>query len=215
MARRSDADRDEPRRRVAAALHDRLVARVREAGDLDRLVELCCGSGLLTLQLAESHPDTKITGLDSSTDHLRKATAAATELQIIDRVDFERTDLVTLPLPDATADLIVGARALTRTSNPRVLLSEISRILRPGARAILVDDIPETGHTGSRRGTLLPSLSRPGTDEETLRTLINTSALKDHIHFARHPYPPDGSFLELTLNRPVPPKRERTSWRMR
>jgi len=212
-ARRSDPDATENRRRLVAALHDHLVAHINEAPNVDVLVELGCGSGVLTLMLARARPETRIIGMDPSTDRLRKAAAAAADLGVLGRVEFERADLVTLPLPDGATSLLVGAEVLTRSSNGRVLISEIARILRPGGSAVLLETAPLPGSSTSRKGTLVPSLQRPGADEGALRSLIENSPLKGQGTLTRHSCGPDESFLEISLTRAIPPERKPTSWR--
>lgn len=197
---------------LLAALHDRLVERVRSVKGGQCLVELACGSGTLTLRLAAARPDLEVIGLDASTDHLRKATEAATHIALTDRVRFERADYSVLPLSDGTVSIFVAAGVLGTAVNPRAVASEIHRVLAHDGVAILVEDVPEAG-TESRGGTLLPSLSRPGRDDEAIRDVIARSPFSGDATFALQPLGSHGSFLEITLTRPSPPERKPTSWR--
>lgn len=213
MAARSGSSPEPTRRELLAALHDRLVERVRSVEGGERLVELACGSGTLTLRLADARTDLEIIGMDPSTDRLRKATEATTHMGVTDRVRFERADLSTLPLSDGTASILVAAGVLGAASNPFALASEIHRVLAVGGVAFLVEDVPEAGTT-NRRGTLLPSLSRPGRDEEAVRSVVARSPFRSDATFTRLPLGDYGSFLELVLKRPPPPERAPTTWRL-
>ena len=213
MAARSGPTPEPSREQFLAALHDRLVERVRSDDGKGCLVELACGSGPLTLLLAAARPDLQIIGLDPSTDRLRKATEAATHMAVTDRVRFERADFSVLPLSDGTASIVVGAGVFGAAVNPRAVAAEVHRVLAPGGVAVLVEDVAEAGNA-AHRGTLLPSLSRPGRDEDAVRDVIARSPFRADAAFTRLPVGGDDSFLEITLKRPVPPPREPTSWRL-
>lgn len=209
-----DPGADRRARAVQAALHDHLLACVREASHVLRVVELGCGSGVLSLRLAELRPDLEVVGLDQSTDMIRIAVQAAAEAGLSARVRFERAELNFLPLSDAWAPLLVGAGVLAALPAPQRLLAEVQRLLVPGGQAILVEDIPPSGTSRGRTGSLVPSLVRPGRDEEELRRLITSSPIGTAATFERQRAPEDRTFLVVTLTRPKPPERQNTSWRL-
>jgi SAM-dependent methyltransferase len=212
MTTRSGPTPEPSREELRAALHERLVDRIRSVKGGGRLIQLACGSGTLTLHIAEARPDLEILGLDTSTDRLRMATEAAIRVAASGRVRFERADFSVLPLPDRTASILVAVGVLGAAVNPRAVASEIHRVLANDGVALLVEDVPEGGG-GGRRGTLLPSLGRPGRDEEAIHQVIAGSSFRDDATFTRQPLGEDRSFLEITLKRPAPPPREPTSWR--
>lgn len=78
-----------------------LVSRV-GADSPDRVTDLGCGNGPLTLSLADRWPDAKITGVDSSASMLERARAT----DVARRVSWELGD-VTSWQPDAVPDVIV------------------------------------------------------------------------------------------------------------
>lgn len=206
------ASSPESDRSLVAAFHDRLLETVRSLPTGGDLIELGCGSGTLTVRLADARSDLRIMGIDSSTDRLRRATQVVTEVGLADRIRFERADPATLPLPDHAASIVVAAGCLGAVSNPHALLSEIHRVLRPGGTAVLVDDVPEAGPR-TRQGTLVPPLARPTHDEDALQSVVRRSPFKDQSKTSRHAYA-GGTFLELILTRPVPPERAPTAWRL-
>jgi ubiquinone/menaquinone biosynthesis C-methylase UbiE len=198
---------------MVAAIHDRLAERAHGVGAGRSLLELGCGSGALTLRLAEACPDLRIVAIDPSTDRLRKGWEAATAMELGDRVRFERADLGCLPIPDGTMSMVIAARVLGPASNPSAVLSEIHRAVEFGGSAFIIEDVPESGATAARRGTLLPSLNRMGRDEEALRGVILRSPFRKNAKLARRAVGAAGSFLEIELHRPEPPERPPTSWR--
>ena len=128
---------------------------------------------------------------------------------------FDRADLSTLPLPDGAADIIVASCALGSTANPLVLLSEIARILSPHGTAVLVEDVPEGGRTKARKATVLPTLQRPGRNEDFLRTAVKRCSLREAAQMTRYPAGND-SFLEIHLSHggPPPARRGGSSWHL-
>ena len=195
------------------AIQDRLVEYVGSIPAGLHLAELGCGSGVLTLRIAEARPDLQIVAIDPSTDRLRKATEEATHLEVGGRVRFERAELSCLPVSDGSVDRIVASRVLGPASNPSSLLAEIHRCLAFGGAAFIVEDVPESGAGTVHRGTLLPSLNRPGRDEESLRASISRSPFKKDAKLTRRPAGSGGSLLEIELRRPEPPERPPTTWR--
>lgn len=212
MASRSGPTPEPSREELRAALHERLVDRIRSVKGGGCLIHLACGSGTFTLHIAEARPDLEILGLDTSTDRLRKATEAATRMAATGRVRFERADFSVLPLPDRTASILVAVGVLGAAVNPRAVVSEIHRVLANDGTAILMEDVPEGG-SQAHRGTLLPSLGRLGRDEKAIRELVARSPFHTDATFTRQPLGGDRSFLEITLERPAPPPRDPTSWR--
>lgn len=98
------------------------------------LVDLGCGTAALAAQIA---PHVKrVIGIDNSADMLkvaRRRTAA------LDNVELRRGELAELPLADGEADIVLMILALTYVSDPPAVIRELSRILAPGGRAVIID----------------------------------------------------------------------------
>jgi SAM-dependent methyltransferase len=94
--------------------------------DLGRVLDLGCGSGYGTAELADSLP--RIVGLDR---------IPPDEINLRDNVDWVRADLRGNPLAPASFGLIVSFQVIEHLEDPHVYLDSISRLLAPGGTAIL------------------------------------------------------------------------------
>ena len=101
------------------------------------VADLGCGTGQVIAQLA---PNVKqVIGVDNSAAMLKAAKKRAVEFM---NVDLRRGDLEALPIDDALCDAALLLLALTYVVDPQTVLHEMSRVLRPGGRAAIVDLLP-------------------------------------------------------------------------
>lgn len=103
-----------------------LVGRV-DAEQPRRVLDLGCGTGLLTASLAERWPRARVLGIDNSANMLERAREYTS-----DRVSFAVGDLSTY-LPPADADVIVSNAAYQWINDNPALIQRIGVGLRPGA----------------------------------------------------------------------------------
>lgn len=71
-----------------------------------QVLDIACGPGGQTLDLAELLPDARITALDAYPPFLNQLEARARELGVLDRIDLVRGDMGRLPYPPQSFDLI-------------------------------------------------------------------------------------------------------------
>jgi SAM-dependent methyltransferase len=123
-------------RRIAAD-----VAAVAPAGA--RVLEVGCGPGHLSLQLARQH-GFEVTGLDLDPAMIARAQANADQAGNGDqrRPSFLIGDVASLAFPDRSFDLVVSTLSMHHWADPTAGLAEIGRVLRPGARALVWDFRP-------------------------------------------------------------------------
>jgi SAM-dependent methyltransferase len=94
-------------------------------------VDAACGTGRHSLHLAaRGH---RVIGVDSSPEMLAVARAKLPE------GDWRTGDLHDLPVPDADADLVVCALALTHVPDLAPIFTEFARVLRPGGHLVVSD----------------------------------------------------------------------------
>ena len=101
------------------------------------IADLGCGTGWASAMLA---PNVKqVIAVDSSAAMLKAARKRTSDLK---NVDLRRGDLEALPLDDASCDAALLLLVLTYAADPKRVLNEMSRILKPGGLAIVMDVLP-------------------------------------------------------------------------
>jgi ubiquinone/menaquinone biosynthesis C-methylase UbiE len=101
------------------------------------VADLGCGSGNLTAELAGFVK--QVIGIDSSAAMLKAAKRRTIQF---DNVDLRKGDLGSLPIESATCDAALLVLALTYLPEPASAIREMSRILKPAGRAVIVDLLP-------------------------------------------------------------------------
>ena len=124
--------------REAERLHDQADA-VRELIHHDtsypagsRVLEAGCGVGAQTVTLASKSPQATFVSVDMAEDSLRSARTLAAE-NGLGNVVFERADLYHLPYGTSSFDHAFLCFVLEHLMDPRQVLAEIHRVVRPGA----------------------------------------------------------------------------------
>jgi SAM-dependent methyltransferase len=110
-------------------------AMLERVGPLARLataIDIGCASGYLLQDLHRSAPNATLIGLDLLDSGLRKAHAAIPQAMLL------QADACAIPLVDASVDAVVSANLLEHVPDDEGALAEICRVLRPGARAVIV-----------------------------------------------------------------------------
>jgi demethylphylloquinol methyltransferase len=103
-------------------------------------VDLCCGSGDLSLMTARIlRGQGQVIGIDFSGRQLDVARTRAQVLPWADRLQWIESDVLMLPLPDSTIDAITMGYGLRNVMDIPKALSEIYRVLKPGANAAILD----------------------------------------------------------------------------
>jgi SAM-dependent methyltransferase len=117
----------------AEAVRDRV-------GDGGELLDLGCGSGELARHLAGI--GYRMTGFDIAPEMLHQAEAA----DEAHNVRWIRLDpgWHTLPAASSSLDAVIAASVLEYTPDPRAMLRECARVLRPGG--ILLCTVPDLAH---------------------------------------------------------------------
>jgi ubiquinone/menaquinone biosynthesis C-methylase UbiE/DNA-binding transcriptional ArsR family regulator len=99
--------------------------------------DLGCGTGETSATLAPFV--SRIIAVDASAAMLQ---AARKRLQPFDNVDLRRGDLEALPIDDERLDAATLMLVLHYVPEPERALAEVTRVLKPGGRIILVDMLP-------------------------------------------------------------------------
>ena len=103
-------------------------------------LDVCCGSGDLALILAEKVGQTgKVTGADFAAAQLAIAAQRAAQQGYADRIHWVEADALALPFEDQAFDAATMGYGLRNLTNIPKGLSELYRVLKPGARAAILD----------------------------------------------------------------------------
>ena len=102
-----------------------------------RILELGCGEGNLTLELASR--GMQVTAIDLSSDRIRRAAAKASDLRLQTPPTFLAGDLNTMELPHSAFDCVVAHDSLHHILMLGRLCDEVKQVLRPGGRFLVID----------------------------------------------------------------------------
>jgi len=102
------------------------------------LLDVGCGPGTLTADLAARVAPGRVLGLDASADPLDEARTAAGRVGV--EVTFAVGDVYALDLPDDSFDVVHAHQVLQHLTDPVAALREMARVCRPGG-VIAVRDV--------------------------------------------------------------------------
>jgi ubiquinone/menaquinone biosynthesis C-methylase UbiE len=109
------------------------------------LLEVACGAGGPTLRIAEK-TGCSVLGIDVHQQAISTANSLTVQRALKDRADFRIVDAsAKLPFADASFDAIICIDAINHLPDRKQVLTEWTRILRPGGRLLFTDPITVTG----------------------------------------------------------------------
>jgi SAM-dependent methyltransferase len=112
--------------------------------DTARCLDVGCGGGDVTLELARRAPNGHVTGIDFDAAKLELARSEAAAAGI-SNIAYRREDLLAVPRDAARYDVIYARFVLTHLGDPAEGLAALCARLAPGG-AIVVEDIDFSGH---------------------------------------------------------------------
>lgn len=118
------------------ALGDRLLRERRfDLAGAKQILDVGSGAGQIAKHLLKyADPDAHLTCFDLSHEMLRRARQRLRST----RPNFVVADLTRLPFADKSFDCVTCGYVLEHVPDPRVGLSELARVMRPGARMLLL-----------------------------------------------------------------------------
>jgi SAM-dependent methyltransferase len=120
---------------------------VRSLGHFDRVLDLGCGDGRLTMELSA----TELTAADVSPVGLERARRRLPSARIV-----ELEPDAPLPFEDGAFDLVLCAETIEHVRDVQLLVSEVRRVLRPGG--LFAATTPANLAVGRRPDPLSPHL---------------------------------------------------------
>ncbi|MGH6922386.1 MAG: class I SAM-dependent methyltransferase [Propylenella sp.] len=100
-----------------------------EFPESSRVLDVGCGTGVLTRVLAQWPRVASVTGVDPAAPLLGRARELAEDLS---NIEFQEADGRSLPFEDAAFDVVVFDSTLSHVPDPKRALAEAFRVLRPG-----------------------------------------------------------------------------------
>ncbi|CAN5698166.1 hypothetical protein BH18ACT11_BH18ACT11_27840 [soil metagenome] len=100
------------------------------------LLELGCGPGFYARRLAACFGHLRVTGIDRSSEQLRRAREAASQLG---NCTFEEGDVLSLDRPASSVNVVVVSRLFIVLSERKQVIEEMHRVLRPGGRCFVAE----------------------------------------------------------------------------
>ncbi len=101
----------------------------------ENVLDMACGTGLASTQLAGHLPTGRVTGIDLSEGMLEKAQGRADQLGL-SNIDFRQMDMTRMDLPETHFDIINSSFGIFFVEDMKGLVSNISSLLKPGGRFI-------------------------------------------------------------------------------
>ena len=129
---------------------ERRILRDTERTPPDTIVELGCGTGSLLAKMRTEWPDANLIGVDNDAELISRATH-------LRDVALLRADVNSVPLPDASADLVVLRYVLQHLGETGPALAEALRILKPGGRCVVFE---VDGELWGLAGPYIPEVQR-------------------------------------------------------
>lgn len=161
-----------------------------------RYADLGIGDGLLTLMLAEVAE--VVTAVDVSPEMLRQLALRAKQ-KGIGNIETVEGDIESLPLPDASHDVVVLSQALHHAHDPARALREARRILVSGGTLLAIDLL---AHGEEWVREKLEHVHLGFTESELERLLATTGFVNVSVtRAARDPQPPHFMTLVASARR--------------
>lgn len=109
---------------------DRVLAGLSLDGKI--VLDIGCGSGGITIALAQRHGAAQVTGFDVEAPVIERARERARLQGLEERVTFVQGPPGPLPFPDGSFDVVFSKDALVHVADKDALFAEIFRLLKPG-----------------------------------------------------------------------------------
>jgi arsenite methyltransferase len=108
------------------------------------VLDLGCGAGTDLLVAAQmTGPGGRVIGVDMTPSMLERARESAQAMALAN-VELHESLIETLPLPDASVDVVISNGVIDLVPDKDAVFAEIDRVLRPGGRLQLADVVIHT-----------------------------------------------------------------------
>ena len=130
-----------------------------------RVLDVGCGVATTAIAIAERF-GAHVTAVDVAPLMLERASANAETAGVADRVTVQRCDILDLPFPDGSFDVVI-AEAVTMFVDRQRATAELARVTRPGGRVLATEFFWRRPPTAEAREIFLGQVC-PGMQFDTL-----------------------------------------------
>jgi len=99
-----------------------------EIQEEESVLDVGCGTGILSLAIAEKTRASKIVGIDTSKGFIEYARGKSSD----PRLTFEQGDAVNLPYPDRSFDRCMAMLVIQFVKDKAIAIAEMKRVTKPG-----------------------------------------------------------------------------------
>ncbi len=171
----------------AVPRYDEMIARLLDylPNDPRRVLELGCGTGNLSLQLANAFPRAELTLVDASAEMIALVRSRIGESELVSapRVAYVEARFEDLDLPAKPFDLIVSSISLHHVEDKRSLYVRLRSLIQDGGRFCFADQIrgePESNHEVNWERWLDFCRERGNCTPEEIDSLVQHALAHDH-----------------------------------
>jgi ubiquinone/menaquinone biosynthesis C-methylase UbiE len=139
------------------------------------VLDVGCGPGVIASAVACVNPQSKVIGIDQSTQRI----ASGQSVEIPSNLSLRSGDARALPFKDDSFDLVYTRFMLEYVKSPQDIVGEILRVCRPGGRVLLQDldgqllwHYPEDEELQAQISKVVAALSKTGFDPFVGRKLF-------------------------------------------
>jgi ubiquinone/menaquinone biosynthesis C-methylase UbiE len=165
-------DQSVVQRLVYRPVHDAILRELKLIRP-DRVLDLGCGTGLLTERVRRELGVPSVVGADYSPGMLEQAATGRPD------IDWVLASATSLPLADASFDAIVSSEAFHWFPDQPAALAECRRILRPGGGLLVAFVNPDFELVGSAAHSISSTLGQPARwpTAQRMRSLVDDAGL--------------------------------------
>lgn len=110
-----------------------LIEEISEFNDNEKVLDIGSGTGTFSVWMANK--GLKVTGIDQSKEMIKVAQEKAEKENL--EIDYVLGDAHKLPFADETFDLVVSVTAIEFVDDPKSVLKEAMRVLKPNGRLVI------------------------------------------------------------------------------
>jgi SAM-dependent methyltransferase len=155
------------------------VARAAARG-LRSAIDIGCGPGNVTIQLAHALPELRLTALDGSGPMIALARRAVRAAALDDRITLAHSRIPGAPLAPHAFDAVLSKDLLHHLEDPGVLWNEALRLGVPGALVCVMDLVrPETPEAARRIVTAVAGQADPILQQDFYNSLCAAFTLEE------------------------------------